>query len=81
MELYLGNQLKDWSTRFAPFIQKVIYQMKKKLDEGYESATDYWKLVQIKEERNMTFIEKLMVKEFKEHLQIKEVMFLPYLGY
>jgi hypothetical protein len=51
------------------------------LEEGYESAIDYWKLVQIKEEKNMTFIEKLMVKEFKEHLQILEVNFVNNLGY
>lgn len=73
MEMYVGNQLKDWVVRFAPFIQKVIYDLIKKLDEGYESAIQYWKFVQIKEEKNMTFIEKLMLKEFKEHLQILEV--------
>ncbi len=81
MELYLGNQLKDWTTKFAPFFQKVMYQLTKKVDEGYESPFEYWKLVQIKEEKNLTFIEKQMLKEFKEHLQIQEVIFLSYLGY
>ncbi len=51
------------------------------MDEGYESPFEYWKLVQIKEEKNLTFIEKQMLKEFKEHLQIQEVIFLSYLGY
>ena len=74
MEIYLAGQLKDWVNRFAPFFQK-------KIDEGYSSAKDYWKLVKIKDQKNMTFIEKMMLKEFNEHMQILEVLFNQDLGY
>ena len=45
------------------------------MDEGY-NAFEYWTLLQIKDEKNMTFIERLMLKEYKEHLQILEVIFI-----